>query len=322
MVLSVQRQRIVEGKGEVPPSIWCDGYRQWVRETYPDGVPPRDCYRCDGEGFYDETLCEVCGGFGHPRIERACPMCGGLEWIRAANVPVGHPQYGLSRACPRCAGGGRERIEIDVALALQQAHVPSGYAAYTLTSFLDRTGITMSQAESATLVAAWSSLGASFMAQHDRTGLVLSGKTGVGKTGLAVAGLAEAAHLVERPRFVSWLGLLAQVRHSWRHDDGVSLSEAIDVYGRAKVLVLDDFGTTGRGGAPEHAIELAEALWDARVSGSGLWTLATTNLPDIAAVEAEFGPRVASRVGGHCVWQTVTGPDGRTRPAGVVESLH
>ena len=318
VALAVVRRRIVDGQPcDMTAAEWCTAWRATRDRLYPDYVTPASqvCYRCEGAGHYDGRPCEVCQLFGR-LVERpapSCQTCRGVGHVRR-DVPLEHPQHGRAVECPDCHGARpRVTLDVDPRLALQQAHVPPGYQRYTLETLLDR-DLTDSQRAAATAVAGWASLSAAWPAQHGgRRGIVLAGSVGVGKTGMAVGALAEAVRYADtQPRFASWLGLLSMLRQSWSHGTagGMSQYDILDVYGRAEVLVLDDFGVTGRPGAqPEHAAELAEALWEARSGGGAGWTLVTTNLADWQAVEAEYGARVASRMRALCVWLTVAGPD-------------
>lgn len=314
--LAILRVRLLRGEpAGITAERWCEAWLDLWQRLYPDQVHPRDCYRCEGQGHYGGRLCEVCEGFCRKVVVDHCPSCRGYGYT-VPLLPEGHPQFGLAVVCPRCGGeqGRPTYRDIDPRLALQQAHVPDGYAGFTLASYLDRPGLTDSQTAAAMLVAGWAELVEAFRHQHEgKSGIVLAGPVGAMKTGLAVGALAEAAKHCERPRFASWLGLLAMLRHTWHsRDGGMTQREIIDTYGRARVLVLDDFGTTGTaGGAPEHVVELAEALWEARSTRMDGWTLVTTNLPDWTAIADEFGARVASRMRGHCVWHAVSGPDAR-----------
>lgn len=324
--LAISRQRLLDGReSDITAEEWPAAWRAFRARMFP-GVPePGACYRCEGAGHYAGRLCEVCEGFTWLRerdASRECRKCGGHGHVRR-DLPVGHPQFGSVGPCSECGSRGAgvlgslgplKLLGMDPAIALAQAHVPQSYRGHSIDSLLARPSITGSQIAAATLVAAWSELAPAFLAQHDgRTGVVLSGPVGTMKTGLAVGGLAEAAMRVQRPRFASWLGLLAMLRQSWNHGDGgMSQMDIVTTYGRARVLVLDDFGVVGSGARqPEHAIELAEAIWDARVGMSEAWTLVTTNLPDWSALASEFGDRVVSRMRSCCVWQGVEGSDTR-----------
>lgn len=318
--LAVARQRLLDGKAtDMTAEEWPAAWVAYITGMFPYSPRPDACYRCCGAGHYEGRLCEVCEGFTWLRPRDAlgeCRTCGGHGHVRR-DLPYGHPQFGLMGPCSECGSRGEGPLKIagmDPALALRQAHVPQSYRGYSIDSLLARPGVTESQIAAATLVAGWSELSPAFPGQHDgRTGIVLAGPVGTMKTGVGVGGLGEAAMRVRNPRFASWLGLLAMLRQSWnRGDGGMSQLDIVTTYGRSKVLVLDDFGVVGNGvKQPEHAIELAEAIWDARVGMSEQWTLVTTNLLDWASLSAEFGDRVVSRMRACCVWCDMEGPDAR-----------
>lgn len=318
--LAISRQRLLDGKqADITAEEWPAAWQAFHAGMFPHATRPDACYRCFGAGHYEGRLCEVCEGFTWLRPRDAlveCRTCGGHGHVRR-DLSVGHPQFGQVGPCSECGSRGEGPLKLagmDPAIALSQAHVPQSYRGYSIESFLARSDVTDSQIAAATLVAAWSELTPAFPGQHDgRTGIVLSGPVGTMKTGLACAGLGEAAMRVRGPRFASWLGLLSMLRQSWnRGDGGMSQLDIVNNYARARVLVLDDFGVVGNGvKQPEHAIELAEAIWDARVGMSDQWTLVTTNLLTWDALGAEFGDRVVSRMRACCTWRDVEGPDSR-----------
>lgn len=313
--LSLERMQLLAGTARRTAPEWCADFKEYLKRLYPLHRLVFDCYRCMGDGYYSNRLCEVCGGFGRSPSAPVyrCPTCRDEGSVRGPPLRLNHPQFGLSIECPNCTGT-RVAFEhqIDLAVALQQAHVPKEYRKYTLASFANRPDLTETMLDGVLLAGAWSSITAQFTAQYaGRAGVVFESDVGVGKTGLSVAALAEAARFVPYPRYASWLGLLSLLRHNWNRPGGMTQTEIMQAYGRAPVLLLDDFGTTGtEGGADKFALALAEELWELRSTHGNLWTLVTTNLSQ-EQLSAEFGPRVVSRILKHCVWLRMEGPDAR-----------
>lgn len=314
--LAQLRVRVLSGDYSVmTPERWCECWQQLRARMFPtESMVALDCYRCGGRGHYQGRGCEVCGMFGRTTARRVsrCPICDDRGVVRAApGVDVDHPLYGMTAQCS-CRGpaGGNPRLRA----VLAQADVPEGYQSRTLDSFLAIPGLTESQHSVALMAGAWAGEAERWSQMNQGLrGFVFAGGVGVGKTSVSIGAVALAAEkrwqVTGMPRFASWLRWVDAQEHGWKKPGGLTRQEIAD-YARTPVLVLDDFGITGRR-APDHVVTLAESIWEARTTIGNPWTLVTTNLPDWAAMEREFESRVVSRMQGHLLWVSVDGPDMR-----------
>ena len=304
------------------PEQWCERWRALRAQMYPGATFEPACYRCAGAGHYEGRPCEVCEMFMRTVTRVAptvrCKICQDSGWVRAApGACHDHPLYGQSTPCD-CLRAVGDTSSAFVRALLAQADVPAAFRGYTLESFMELPELTESQALAALKCAAWARESVRWSEQNSGLrGMVLSGSVGVGKTSMGVAAAATMAECrwraVGMPRFANWLRWVAAMEHGWKQPDGLTMQQITD-YARTPVLVLDDFGTDGKQAAARKTLELAELVWEARSTLGDPWTLVTTNLPNWAAMEAEFGPRVTSRMQGQLLWVTVTGPDMR-KPA-------
>ena len=67
----------------------------------------RPCFRCNGTGLINGTLCRNCGGTGQYRAEQtvACRKCGGLgQFSASCHRCSGSGEVGVT--CRKCGGSG------------------------------------------------------------------------------------------------------------------------------------------------------------------------------------------------------------------------
>ena len=306
----------------ITPAEWCRRFRAMAdRLNVGPAENSAPCYRCEGAGWIavhetDEQgarLCEVCEGVGRtsPSAPITCPVCHDTRVVRSGATKFGDPMFGKAVDCPACSGMVRRvppAYTRDV--VLQQADVPPGYRGFTIDSYMAR-DLSPSQIDAAATLGAFATEPDIWRTQHGgRRMIVLSGGVGVGKTGLAIGAVGEALEWAPEPRFVSWLALLSRIGGTYADRTIGSRHGILEDLRRTWLLVLDDFGTSGRP-ASDHAAAIAEELIEARTAGDR-WTILTTNL-DQAGIEAEFGARVASRLDGAAVWTVLDGADERRR---------
>jgi DNA replication protein DnaC len=139
-------------------------------------------------------------------------------------------------------------------------------------------------------------------AVKNKSGVILSGKTGCGKTHLGVAMLRHIVetseelfkeHLFyEKPEglFASVSELLLEIRSSFKKSDDSEL-ELVEKYTAVPLLLLDDLGA-------EKATEWVEStlyvIIDRR-NRDMKWTIVTSNL-GLEEIEQHLGARIASRL--------------------------
>ena len=119
----------------------------------------------------------------------------------------------------------------------------------------------------------------------NRTGLLLTGPSGVGKTHLGVAALREVVKKGIHSRFCDYRELLKQIQNSYNPSVQATELDVLKPVFEAKVLLLDDLG----------AVKPSEWVWDT-VSlvlntryNDNLTTIITTNFMDGPA--SGVGPR-------------------------------
>lgn len=239
-----------------------------------------------------------------------CQTCLDVGFYRIEGLSVGDPRFGRAQSCPDCNGG---RMIAPISDLLKAARVPEAKWGLTLarwrSAFPERPAY-------ASALEQFAAAGAS---RSGHRGLYIHGGTGNGKTGAAVGILADLLpRAAGSARYLVWADFLDSIRKTWGTGADMTVAEAIAEVNRANVLIVDEFGGSGRGsGDPTWRGDVARRLTDVRHDGaaSGKITIYTSQL-DLAAVAREFGGEpigaaIASRITGHCTIVELSGHDAR-----------
>jgi DNA replication protein DnaC len=164
-----------------------------------------------------------------------CPICEGVGYLRT-DLPIDHPDFGKLELCS-CRQGQVEqaiRQRLYAMSNLDELHH------LTFENFLPRGRIGLSPIQADSLEEAYNH--AYRFAQTLEGWLVLKGTYGCGKTHLAAAIANFAVSLGVPTLFLTIPDLLDSLRFSYQNPE-VAFEERFEEIRRAKLLVLDDFGT-------------------------------------------------------------------------------
>jgi len=188
-----------------------------------------------------------------------CSICGGTGWKPVA--------LGNDRRVTRCECALQKRT----AALVDRANIPARYAACELSNYK-----TTGKQEGA---APAKKAALRFVEQYplDKTGLLLFGGVGRGKTHLAVGIIKELiARYDINCLFCSYGELLKQIQNSYNFSVEATELEVLRPVFEAKVLVLDDLGSTQTTGWVWDTVSM---ILNARYNENRT-TIITTNFPD------------------------------------------
>ena len=144
--------------------------------------------------------------------------------------------------------------------------------------------------------------------------LVMYGKVGRGKTHMAVGLLREwikrggvTGHKYKPAKFIYFPQFLDDMRELFGDERSAQQAQHYETQlARYDLLVVDDLGAER---TSDWVIERVNVLFDRRLH-EGKQTVVTTNLLTLGDVEARYGARTASRLGGYR-WHECSGIDHR-----------
>ncbi len=164
----------------------------------------------------------------------ACPMCGGLGYVRR-EVPLGHPDFGRALVCPH----RRDELVIARTSELRTAANMAALSHMTFEGF-QLQPYEMSEKMQRSLRSALN--GAREFAAEPRGWLLLTGTYGSGKTHLAAAIANERLLSGRAALFIVVPDLLDHLRATYSPGSNVTYDERFETIKNAPVLILDDLG--------------------------------------------------------------------------------
>ncbi|HLJ89167.1 MAG TPA: ATP-binding protein [Candidatus Angelobacter sp.] len=204
-----------------------------------------------------------------PQTKAECPICDGTGW-KIVEVP------GKASRSSRCDC----RVENRNLRLLRQARIPARYEHCTLADFNDAFDGAHRSLASARLAAG------RFVEEYplEKTGILFTGRIGVGKTHLAVGVIRELILGKGVPcLFYDYRELLKEIQNSYNPSVQTTELEILRPVFEAEVLVLDELG----------AVRPTEWVWDT-VSyvvnyryNEKKTTIITTNLADLSSRSAQ-----------------------------------
>jgi len=209
----------------------------------------------------------------------ACPVCGGLGYVRL-EVPVGHPDFGRLQVCT-CRQSQVSRQIRQRLFALSNLDELSHL---TFENFQPRGLIGLSPRQADSLELAFNHTRQ--FAQSLKGWLLLQGGYGCGKTHLAAAIANFAVGLGVPTLFITVPDLLDTLRFAY-DDPEITFEDRFDEIRQAPLLVMDDFGTQN---ATQWAQEKLFQILNYRYINH-LPLVITTNLP-----LDDIEPRIRSRL--------------------------
>ena len=164
-----------------------------------------------------------------------CPICGGVGYLRL-DVPVGHPDFGKVEVCS-CR---QSQVSRQVRQRLYALSNLDELKHLSFENFLPRgrVGLLPMQADSLELAYQHSQL----FAQNLNGWLLIQGGYGSGKTHLAAAIANYSVSLGVPTLFITIPDLLDTLRYAY-DDPAVTFEERFEEIRKARLLVMDDFGT-------------------------------------------------------------------------------
>lgn len=208
-----------------------------------------------------------------------CPHCHGLGYI-SYDVPVGHPEFGVMHICS-CR---EAEVEARTRAQLYSLSNLDELQNLQFESFNPRGRIGIGPFQADSIERACNQ--AQQFARHQQGWLILQGGFGCGKTHLAAAIANESANLGMPALFITVPDLLDQLRFAYQ-DPAQTFEERFEAVRRARLLILDDFGTQN---ATEWAEEKLFQIVNFRYTNR-LPLVVTTNLP-----LDDIEPRIRSRL--------------------------
>ncbi len=195
----------------------------------PDEAAPQPAMTWTG-GYPDDAAEEA----GFDAEAHACPMCGGLGYVRR-EVPLGHPNFGRALVCPH----RRDELIIARTSELRTAANMAALSHMTFEGF-QLQPYEMSEKMLRSLRAAYDA--AREFAAEPRGWLVLTGTYGSGKTHLAAAIANERLLSGRAALFIVVPDLLDHLRATYSPGSNVTYDERFEAIKNAPVLLLDDLG--------------------------------------------------------------------------------
>ncbi len=196
--------------------------------------------------------------FPASKVESVCLICNGTGWKPAGNGRV-----------TRCDC----RMQARSQTLLAAAGIPKRYEHCELSNFkFDGEYRGLANAR----LAAYR-----FVEEYplDKTGLVFTGKIGVGKTHLAIGIIrALATSKGVSCAFYDYRTLLKEIQHSYNESVKTTELDILRPVFETEVLVLDELGTVKR--ATDWVWDTVNLILNTRYN-DGLTTIVTTNFPDL-----------------------------------------
>lgn len=132
--------------------------------------------------------------------------------------------------------------------------------------------------------------------------LFVSGRTGTGKTHICTAVCAELMKKGYKTRYLLWRDFTTAAKAALTDDD--AYQEIMEPFKSAKVLYIDDFLKTGKGGEPTTGdVNLAFELLNYRYNSANKVTIISSELTidRILDIDEALGSRIYQRSRGHYI---------------------
>lgn len=258
-----------------------------------------------------------------------CESCGGIGYVRAGNLPAGHPKFGQLFPCPdpNCPVLAKQRQD-HYAKLCTLAQIPAGYKDLTFAEWedlknypeylkgkRDALGAALAFVEARdrdylfTVDDAATQVGlpSPEISPGQRNSVAFYGLPGVGKTSLSIA---VARALLEDRRAVVYVQLMeyfAAIKKTWKEGAEQDENEVLKHYQEAPVLEIDEYGVDVTDWRRERAYDLVNYRYAHRLP-----TIITTNYT-ADELTTVWGAPIGHRLQAMCHWYEMGGLELRAR---------